>query len=149
MLRSEVVVRRVIEGYADAVTRRDAVSYGAMYAPEAVWTIGPPIDQRIEGRDAIVAELSSQIARLDFFVFTVSNIVISVQDDIAHSRATVHELGRATEGAPPPGLPAMNVHALYDDQLRRDGDRWLFTARRYSILYLDTNIPAGQAFSIV
>jgi ketosteroid isomerase-like protein len=148
MLRSEVVVRRVIEAYADAVTRRDAVTYGAMYTPEAVWTIGPPIDQRIEGREAIVAELSSQIARLDFFVFTVSNVVISVQDDIAHSRATIHELGRAAEGAPP-GLSAINVHALYDDQLRRDGDRWLFTARRYSILYLDTDIPAGQAFSIL
>lgn len=100
MLRREAAVRRVIEGYADAVTRRDVATYAAMYAPDAVWTIGPPVDQRIEGRDAIVAELSSQISRLDFFLFTVSNIVVSVHDEIAHSRATVHELGRAAEGAP-------------------------------------------------
>lgn len=139
MLRSEAAIRRVIEGYADAVTRRDVATYSSMYAPDAVWTIGPPVDQRIEGRDAIVAELTSQISRLDFFVFTVSNI--------ARSRATVHELGRAAEGAPP-GLPAMNLRALYDDELRRDGNRWVFAARRYSILYLDTDVPAGQVFPI-
>lgn len=42
----------------------------------------------------------------------------------------------------------MNLYALYDDELRRDGDRWVFAARRYSILYLDTDAPAGQSFPI-
>jgi hypothetical protein len=119
-----------------------------MYALDAVWTIGPPIDRRVEGRDAIVAELASQIARLGYFVFTVVNIVISVHDEIAHSRATVHEVGRASEGAAP-GLPALNVHTLYDDVLRRDGDSWVFASRKYSILYVDTDVPTGQAFPIV
>lgn len=146
-LRDEAAVRHVIEGYADAVTRRDAQAYGAMYAPEAVWVVGPPIDRRVEGREAIVAELSGEIARLDFFVFTVGNIVISISGDVATSRSTVHEVGRAAEGAPP-GLPAMEVHARYDDELRREGDHWVFTKRHYSILYLDTNIPTGQAFPI-
>lgn len=146
-MHDELAVRRVIEGYADAVTRRDWTTYGQMYAPDALWIVGPPVDRRVEGRDAIVAELSTEIARLDFFVFTVSNIVISVHGDTATSRSTVHELGRAAEGAGP-GLPAMDVHALYDDELRRDGDRWVFTKRRYSILYLDTNIPTGQAFPL-
>lgn len=120
-LRDEAAVRRFVEGYADAVTCRDPQTYGAMYAPDAVWIVGPPIDRRVEGRDAIVAELSGEIARLDFFVFTVANIVISVSGDVATSRSTVHEIGRAAEGAPP-GLPAMEVRARYDDTLRRDGD---------------------------
>lgn len=146
-LRDEVAVRRVIEGYADAVTGRDVQAYGAMYARDAVWIVGPPIDRRVEGRDAIVAELSGEIARLDFFVFTVGNIVVSVAGDVATCRSTVHEVGRAAAGAAP-GLPAMEVRARYDDELRRDGDGWVFTKRRYSILYLDTNIPTGQAFPI-
>ncbi|MGV0790363.1 nuclear transport factor 2 family protein [Mycolicibacterium sp. XJ1819] len=146
-MQDELAVRRVIEAYADAVTRRDAAAYGAMYAPEAVWIVGPPVDRRVEGRDAIVAELSSEIARLDFFVFTAANIVVSVTGDTASSRSTVHEVGRAMEGAGP-GLPAMEVRALYEDELRRDGDGWVFTKRRYSILYLDTTVPAGQAFPL-
>jgi uncharacterized protein (TIGR02246 family) len=146
-MTDEAAVRRVIEGYADAVTHRDVDAYAAMYAPDAVWVVGPPIDRHVEGRDAIVAELSTEIARLDFFVFTVGNIVISVDGDVATSRSTVHELGRAREDAPP-GLPAMEVRATYDDELRRDGDRWVFAQRKYSIFYLDTNVPTGQAFPI-
>ncbi len=146
-MTDEAAVRRVVEGYADAVTHRDTEAYAAMYAPDAVWVVDPPIDRRVEGRDAIVAELSSEIARLEFFVFMVSNIVISVQGDVATSRSTVHELGRAREDAPP-GLPAMEVRATYTDELRRDGDRWVFTKRKYSIFYLDTSIPTGQAFPI-
>ncbi|MCV7281772.1 nuclear transport factor 2 family protein [Mycolicibacterium flavescens] len=146
-MHDELAVRRVIEGYADAVTRRDSAAYGAMYAPDAVWIVGPPIDRRVSGRDAIVAELSGEIARLDFFVFTAANIVVHVDGDTATSRSTVHEVGRAAEGAPP-GIPAMEVRALYEDELRRDGDGWVFTTRRYSVLYLDTTVPVGQAFPL-
>ncbi|WP_281252824.1 nuclear transport factor 2 family protein [Mycobacterium arosiense] len=148
-LRRESAVRHVLESYADAVTRRDTATYSALYAPDAVWTIGPPVDQRVEGRDAIVARVSARIANLDFFVFTVGNIVISVQGDVAHCRSTVHELGRAAEGSDPKLPPAQNLYAIYDDELRRDGDRWLFTARRFTFLYRGTEVPTGQAFPIL
>lgn len=150
VLRSEAAVRHVVESYADAVTRRDEATYSSLYAPDAVWTIGPPVDQQVKGRDAIIARVSARISKLDFFVFIVSNVVISVQDDIAHCRSTVHEIGRATDGSDP-GLPhAQNVYALYDDELRRDGNRWLFTARKFTFLYRDTTeVPPGQSFSIL
>jgi ketosteroid isomerase-like protein len=141
ILRDEASIRRVEECYADAITRRDAATYGALYAPDAVWTIGPPADQRIEGRDAIVAYLSGHIATMDFIVFTVSNFVISVDDEIAHSRATVHEYGQITQGS-----TALSVHvfALYEDKLRRAGDSWLFIDRKYSILHVETAEKAVQ-----
>lgn len=148
VLRNEAAVRHVLESYADAVTRRDTATYSALYAPDAVWTIGPPVDQQVKGREAIVARVAARIANLDFFVFTVSNIVISVQDDVAHCRSTVHEIGRAAEGSDPGLPPAQNLYAMYDDELRRDGDRWLFTARRFTFLYRDTKVPTGQSFSI-
>lgn len=148
-LRDEAAVRRVIEGYADAITRRDVAAFGALYATDAVWTIGPPVDRRVEGREAIIAELATPIAATDFLIFTVSNIVISVHDDIALSRATVHEFGRFADGGAAFGVPGMDVRALYQDELRRDGDSWLFTKRKYSILYADnTTVPAGMAFPL-
>lgn len=149
VLRSEAAVRHVLESYADAVTRRDVASYSSLYAPDAIWTIGPPVGQQVHGRDAIVARVSARIAHLDFFVFTISNMVISVQDDIAHCRSTVHEIGRAAEGSDPGLPPAQNVYALYDDELRRDGTRWLFTARKFTFLYRDMEVPTGQSFPIL
>lgn len=144
-MHGEFAVRQVIEAYADAVTRRDPQAYGALYAPDAEWVVSPPADRHVVGRDAIVAELRREIDRFDFFVFTVANIVVSVNGDTATARSTAHELGRAADGSGP-GLPAMDVWARYDDELRREGDGWVFTRRRYTILYLDTTVPAGQSF---
>jgi ketosteroid isomerase-like protein len=143
-LRDEAAVRRVVESYADAIIRRDAATYGALYAPDAVWTIGPPVGEQVEGRDAIVRFLTDHIATMDLLIFTVTNIVISVEDGIAHSRATVHEFGRVADGS---AVSVVNVRALYEDTLQRNGDSWWFTERKYSILFVDNgDAAAGQVF---
>jgi ketosteroid isomerase-like protein len=143
-LRDEAAVRRIVESYADAIIRRDAATYGALYAPDAVWTLAPPVDERVEGRDAIVRFLTERIATMDLLIFTVTNIVISVENHIAHSRATVHEFGRVTDGSP---VSVVNVHALYEDTLQRNGDSWWFTERKYSIMFVDNgDAAAGQVF---
>jgi ketosteroid isomerase-like protein len=143
-LRDEAAVRRVVESYADAIIRRDAATYGALYAPDAVWTIGPPVGEQVEGRDAIVRFLTDHIATMDLLIFTVTNIVISVEDRIAHSRATVHEFGRVADGS---AVSVVNVRALYEDTLQRNGDSWWFTERKYSILFVDNgDAAAGQVF---
>ena len=148
-LCDQAAVRAVVEGCADGVTRGDPAAFGAFFAPEAVWTVGPPMERHVEGKDAIVAALAAPIAAMDFLIFTVSNFVISVDGDVAHSRATVHEYGRFSDGGKAYGVPALDVHALYDDELRRDGDGWLFTKRKYTFLYVDAaSVPAGQAFPL-
>jgi hypothetical protein len=71
---------------------------------------------------------------MDSLIFTVNNLVISLQEEVAHSRATVHEFGRVTDGST---VSVINVRALYEDRLQRDRDTCLFTERKYSILCMD------------
>jgi hypothetical protein len=81
---------------------------------------------------------------MDSLIFTVNNLVISLQEEVAHSRATVHEFGRVTDGST---VSVINVRALYEDRLQRDRDTCLFTERKYSILCMD-NRDGGCGASI-
>jgi ketosteroid isomerase-like protein len=145
LLRDELAVRRVVEGYSDAVNCRDSAAYAALFDHEAVWTLGAPMNRRIEGRASIVRYLDSVLGAMDFMVQMVHNVMVTIDGDTAHSRATVREVGRAADGGKASRIPALSVLALYEDELRRSGNRWRFVTRRFSIIYYDHEMPPGIA----
>ena len=144
-LADEAAIRDLLARYSDAISRRDYKAWGDCWAEDAVWELGPPINGRHEGREAIVKEGSMTVDSLEVFVQMIHNVVISVDGDRGRTRATYHEFARAGDGPAP--FPAIADYALYEDEVRRDADdRWRFVRRRYAVVYFDTTRPPGDSW---
>ena len=124
----ELAIRSVAERYADAVVRKHAGDWQQTWSEEeaCTWSLfGKPI----EGREAILRTFEGAIATFDWVVQHVHNGVIEVDGDRARARFTISEIGVTTEGR------ATRLHALYHDELRREGGGWRFTRRELETVY--------------
>ena len=122
----EQAIRALVERYADAVNRRDAGDWSALWAEDGVWEA---FGRRIAGRDAVVAAWTAAMGAFDLVFHVAHGAVIDVLGDQARARWTVSERLRDTAGRP--GL----LLALYHDQYRREAGAWRFTHRRLQPIY--------------
>jgi len=141
-LGDRLAIRELIELYSDAVTRRDWDATGAVFAPDAIWTIGEPTNIALEGRAAIVAGLRRMVEPFDVFVQMTHSIVIELDGDRAAARTIVNGFGRARDRSA--GVFALGT---YTDALERADAGWLFTSRRFDAIYVDNSVPPGSAFA--
>lgn len=116
-------IRALHDRYADAVNRRDADAWGALWAEDAVWDL---MGTRVEGRAAIVGLWQGAMAGFAFVGFFSQMGAIAVAGDRAEGRVWTHEVLEGAEGERRP-------LGRYDDQyVKRDG-AWLFAERRFSL----------------
>lgn len=116
-------IRALHDRYADAVNRRDAQAWGALWAEDAVWDL---MGTRVEGRAAIVGLWSQAMAGFAFVGFFSQVGAVSVTADRAEGRVWTHEVLENADGERRP-------LGRYDDQyVKRDG-AWLFAERRFSL----------------
>lgn len=66
--------------------------------------------------------------------------VIDITGDTATSRCFVNEIARGKDGRANFSL------AVYEDELVRRPDGWVFIKRDYKVLYLDTAPLTGDAY---
>lgn len=122
-LEDVAAIRALHDRYADAVNRRDADAWGALWAEDAVWDL---MGTRVEGRAAIVGLWSQAMAGFAFVGFFSQAGAISVAGDRAEGRVWTHEVLENADGERRP-------LGRYDDQyVKRDGG-WLFAERRFSL----------------
>lgn len=138
----EASIQRAITHFADAATRDDDAAFRALWAEGAEWTIGDPPRVHATGVDDIVATLKRLRAGKEFFVQFACQGVIAIDGDTATSRSVGHEAARG------PGDTYYRNHYMVYDRLVRAGDRWLFTARTFRYIWLDTSPFGGQSFSV-
>lgn len=93
-IADRLAIREVIELYSDAVTRRDWTTAGAVFAEDAVWSIGPPSDITLHGRAAIAAGVAEMVEAFEVFVQMTHSIVIELKGDRAAARTIVNGFGR-------------------------------------------------------
>lgn len=137
----EMAIRQRVGRFADAANRVDGDAFARLWAEDAVWTIGPPVDARFDGRHAITeAFLGLLRTRWEFFVQLPSAIVVDIDGDEAKARCYVNEIARAQDGTGNFNL------AVYRDHLVRSGPGWVFQRRDYDVLYLDQSPLQGAAF---
>jgi ketosteroid isomerase-like protein len=126
-----VAVMTLVHRYADAVVNRDSAQWGACWAPDARWTLGPGRD--VEGRDAIVELWRSAMGNFTAVVQTVANGTAWHQHgsaDHAGGRWYISERFCRADGTR--GI----LQAHYDDTyVRRDGE-WLFASRALRVHYI-------------
>jgi uncharacterized protein (TIGR02246 family) len=124
-IEDQVQIRALIDTYADAVFRRDATDWGATWAEDASWSLS---GQTVEGREAIVTMWKQAMGQFSFVAFYTQVGAIEVDGDRATGRSYTNEVLRTAEGK------LMRMAGAYEDGfVKRDG-RWLFSARRFTLL---------------
>ena len=116
-------IRALNDRYADAVNRRDADAWGALWDAHAVWEL---MGTRVEGRDAIVGLWRQAMAGFALVGFFGQMGALKVAGDTAEGRVWTHELLVGPDGERRP-------LGRYDDLYRRHADGWLFAERRFEL----------------
>ena len=122
----EHAIHALVARYADAVNRRDASAWAALWTEDGVWEA---FGRTLEGRDAVTQAWSAVLQGLRLIFHVVHSGVIEVDGDTARARFTVSEQLQ-TAG----GQPALLL-GLYHDRFRRESGEWRITRRRLQVLY--------------
>jgi ketosteroid isomerase-like protein len=137
----EAAIRALSDRFADAANRVNGDDFAALWTDDAVWTIGPPIDQQFDGRETITQAFIGLLqTRWEFFIQMPAARVYTIDGDHASGRCYVNEIARAKDGTANYNL------AVYEDQVMRGPEGWQFTRRDYKVLYLDETGLGGHAF---
>ena len=126
-----VAIQVLVHRYADAVVHRDASQWGACWAEDARWNLGP--GRVVEGRAAIVDLWLSAMSGYAAVVQTVQNGVAS-RDAGAPDRATgrwyISERFCRVDGT------RGGLLAHYDDTYVRRSEGWQFASRALQVHYM-------------
>jgi uncharacterized protein (TIGR02246 family) len=116
-------IRALHDCYADAVNRRDAAAWGALWAEDARWEL---MGMQVDGRAQILGLWTQAMAGFSFVGFFSQVGAIVVTGDRAEGRVWTHELLDGPEGERRP-------LGRYDDVYVKRGDSWLFAERRFNL----------------
>jgi ketosteroid isomerase-like protein len=126
-LEDRLAIQELVASYGDAVSRQDIADWGALWAEDSLWR-HPEVGDMM-GRADIVARCADAMARYPLLVFLALLGALKVQGDRAEGRAYSTELVTNAEGA------TYRVTGRYDDIYVRQGERWLFARRIFTILH--------------
>ena len=118
-------IRELIDTYADAVMRSDAVAWGATWAEDAVWRLH---HGDIIGRDNIVDAWTKAMAGYRSVAFYAHPGGIEVTGDQAAAHSYTLEWLTPVTGEP------RRQSGRYDDVLTRRDNRWAFQSRRFTLM---------------
>ena len=122
----ELAIRQLAARYIDAVNRRDEGDWAATWSLSASWDL---MGMKVSGRDNIVATWKGAMGTFRWVVMMLGSGTIALDGDAASGRwyLTEHLVGQD-------GSAAMAL-GVYDDRYCRENGAWVFSERRYQILY--------------
>ena len=146
-LEDEAAIRDLAARFADAATRADYETIRSLFTPDAVFTIGEPFAVTCRGPNEIVALIHKLRDGKDFFVEFVHSGLIQLEGNTASARWLLREvgLGPAMSG---PEKSYYNTFGFFIDELQKVEGKWLFKARTYPYLYLDTESFTGKGVAL-
>jgi uncharacterized protein (TIGR02246 family) len=124
-LEDRVAIAELNGTYADGVVRADAATWASVWADDAAWDL---MGQRAEGKEAILALWQAAMSGLEAVSFQCVPCMIEVTGDTARARVQTQEILKPKAGK------ARHVGGLYEDELRKEDGRWLFTRRSFRII---------------
>lgn len=147
----EAAIVALANRYTDAVNNRDWNAYRACWTDDAVWDLGPPVNQKKQGIDDIMAEVQRAVGAMDLFIqMNHAVTVLSVDGDTARARATLNEIGHVKPENREllNGAEGLFILAIYTDDLRREDGSWRYTRRTYQVPYFDPSPLKGQVLPL-
>lgn len=138
-LEDRILIRELIETYANGVMERNIEEWGSVWAEDAYWALPewPGLDG-FQGRAAIVEawvnSMNVYASMTDFsipMIYIATPGAINVNGDKATAHVFTSEIFRDPESK-----KEIRVRGRYDDELARLGGQWQFTKRVYRILHM-------------
>ncbi len=68
LVKDELEIRALAEKFSDAANRKDSALFQSLWAKEAVWSIGPPINVEFKGKENMGSSVTRMLGLWDFFV---------------------------------------------------------------------------------
>jgi len=124
-IEDQLAIRNLHERYADAVFRRDADDWGALWAADAIWDL---LGMRVAGKEAIVAMWSGAMATFAFVGFFSQVGAIEIDGDGATGRLYTSEVLEDQQGN------VTRTVGRYEDRYIRCGQDWLYHSRTFTNL---------------
>jgi ketosteroid isomerase-like protein len=141
-MEDERAVQALAGRFADATNRREIPALQALWAPDGIWDLKPPVNALLKGRDNIIAMVQQLLGDYEFFLNLPVTSVIELHGDHAHARWYMHEIGHR-----PDGMGLNNFGLSIDEMMKLDG-RWVFTKRTYQPIYFEEVKLAGMVFAL-
>lgn len=124
-IEDQLALRALHDKYADAVFRRDAADWGALWAEDAVWDLA---GTTVSGKDAIVGLWTGAMTTFAFVGFFYQTGAIEVDGDSATGRIYTSEVLEDHEGN------LRRTVGRYEDTYVKRGGTWLYQSRSFAIL---------------
>lgn len=122
-------IAELVHLYADAVVHFDGGQWGATWAPDGRWSLGP--GRVIEGRDAIVEFWRQAMSGFDAVIQTVLNGTYRLDEDAGTGSGRWYIQEAFSQSGGEPG----KLLAHYDDEYVFVDGRWRFARRELVVHY--------------
>lgn len=129
-IKDEMAIRALADQFSDAANRKDAELFQSLWAKEAQWIIGSPINKTFKGQANMGSSVSHMLNLWDFFVQLTGPGVVQINGDTAIARFYVNEIARKADDQ------SGNYNlSMYDDVIIRENGKWVFLKRTYHTIY--------------
>ncbi|MEM0954919.1 MAG: nuclear transport factor 2 family protein [Pseudomonadota bacterium] len=122
----ELAIRDLVARYIDAVNRYNAEDWAATWHRDARWDLMGTI---VEGSEAILGLWKGAMGSFDAALMMLNSGTVAVDGESARGRWYVTEHLKPAEGDPNMTL------GVYDDEYVLEDGQWLFSSRRYHVMY--------------
>lgn len=130
LAKDELEIRGLADKFSDAANRKDGKAFEALWAKEAVWKIGSPINMEFKGQENMGASVTHMLGLWDFFVQLSGPGVVNINGNKATARFYVNEIARKTDDK------SGNYNlSMYNDELIKENGKWVFLKRTYNTIY--------------
>lgn len=123
----------LVARFDDAVNRRDAAEFRALWADDTVWEIEAPMAMETVGAARIVATWQQMLGGTKWLFRGSFGGVLRVDGDTATGRWPCVETGTFADGK------GYDNRAIYEDRYARIQGQWLFAHWRYVYLRLSSD----------
>ena len=124
-IEDQLAIRALHDNYADAVFRRDAADWGALWADDAVWDLAGHI---VNGKESIVGLWQGAMSTFAFVGFFQQTAAIVIDGDTATGRVYTNETLEDLEGN------LRRSIGRYEDAYVKRSGIWLYQSRSFSVL---------------
>jgi uncharacterized protein (TIGR02246 family) len=130
------LIRELFGAYSDATFQRDMDAWLSCYADDGVWLM---MGKEVKGKEALSIQWKKLWSTIERMAFFTEIGAIKVDGDRAQVRSYCREIMQYKDGT------SLKVIGMYQDELVRSGDAWLFARRDYQLLSNEGLQTSGDA----
>lgn len=128
-LEERVLIRELVNTYADAAFQGDREAWLACWSAECLWVV---MGKGLRGKAALSEQWAATWAHLQHMTFFTELGAVRVSTDQAQARCYTREILLFKNGS------TRNLVGIYEDHLVKEAGVWLFSRRDYRLLIDDT-----------